>query len=160
MDKIKKRTQSHLRIMNNSIRISWGVWRLERRGSHTASFPLAQLLYENRPKQSLNFWRRSTLGFLWNEWCWSWNSSTLTSSWEELTHWKRLWCWKGLGAVGERGDRGWDGWMASWTQWTWVSVISKRLWWTGRPCMLRFMGSQRVGHDWATELNYDPCYCS
>ena len=43
------------------------------------------------------FWRRSALGFLWREWCWSWNSSTLATSWEELTHWKRLWCWQGLG---------------------------------------------------------------
>ena len=36
------------------------------------------------------FWRRSALGFLWKEWCSSWNSSTLATSWEELTHWKRL----------------------------------------------------------------------
>ena len=43
------------------------------------------------------FWRRSALGFLWKEWCWSWNSSTLSTSCEELTHWKRLWCWEGLG---------------------------------------------------------------
>ena len=49
------------------------------------------------------FWRRSTLGFLWKEWCWSWNSSPLATSCKELTHWKRLWCWEGLGA-GEEGD--------------------------------------------------------
>ena len=41
-----------------------------------------------------------------------------------LTHWKRLWCWEGLGAGGEGDDRGWDGWMASLTQWTWVWVSS------------------------------------
>ena len=41
------------------------------------------------------FWRRSALGFLWRAWCWSWNSNTLATSCEELTHWKRLWCWKG-----------------------------------------------------------------
>ena len=35
---------------------------------------------------------------LWKEWCYSWNSSTLAISCEELTHWKRLWCWEGLGA--------------------------------------------------------------
>ena len=52
-------------------------------------------------------------GSLWKEWCWSWSSSTLATSWEELTHWKRLWCWEGLGAGGEGDDRGWDGWMAS-----------------------------------------------
>ena len=49
-------------------------------------------------------------------------------------------------------DRGWDGWMASLTRWTWVLVNSGSWWWTGRPGVLRFMGSQRVGHDWATDL--------
>jgi len=58
------------------------------------------------------FWRRSALGFFWREWCWSWNSSILATSHEELTYWKRLWCWEGLGARGEGDDRGWDGWMA------------------------------------------------
>ena len=100
------------------------------------------------------FWRRSVLGVLWKEWCWSWNSSTLATSCKELTHWKRLWCWEGLGAGGEGDDRGWDGWMASPTQWTWVWVNSRSWWWTGRPGVLRFMGLQRVGHDWATELNW------
>ena len=100
------------------------------------------------------FWRRSALGFLWNEWCWSWNSSTLATSCKELTHWKRLWCWEGLGARGQGDDRGWDGWMASPTWWTWVWVNSGSWWWTGRPVMLQFMGSQRVGHDWVTELNW------
>ena len=106
------------------------------------------------------FWSRSTLGFLWKEWCQSWNSSTLATSCEELTHWKRLWCWEGLGA-GEGDDRGWDGWMASRTRWMWVWVNSGSWWWTGRPGVLRFMGLQRVGHDWATELNWtDPCGCA
>ena len=49
-------------------------------------------------------------------------------------------------------DRGWDGWMASLTRWTWVWVNSGSWWWTGRPGVLWFMGSQRVGHDWATDL--------
>jgi len=71
-----------------------------------------------------------------------------------LTHWKRLWCWEGLGAGGEGDDRGWDGWMASPTRWTWVWVNSGRWWWTGRPGILRFMGLQRVGHNWVTELNW------
>ena len=70
-----------------------------------------------------------------------------------LTHWKRPWCWEGLGA-GKGYDRGWDGWIASLTRWTWVWVNSGSWWWTGRPDVLRFMGSQRVGHDWATELNW------
>ena len=53
-----------------------------------------------------------------------------------------------------RDDRGWDGWIASPTWWTWVWVDSSSWWWTGRPGVLWFMGSQRVGHDWATELNW------
>ena len=99
------------------------------------------------------FWRRSTLGFLWMEWCWSRNSSTLATSWEELTHWKTLWCWEGLRAGGEGDDRGWDGWMSSLTWWTWVWVNSGSWWCTGRPDVLWFMESQWVGHDWGTELN-------
>ena len=80
------------------------------------------------------------------------------SSCEELTHWKRLWHWEGLGAGGEGDDRGRDGWMASPTRWTWVWVNSGSWWWTGRPGMLQFMGSQRVGHNWGTELNWtDEC---
>ena len=55
---------------------------------------------------------------------------------------------------GEGDDRGWDGWMASPTRWTWVWVDSGSWWWTGRPGVLRFMGLQRVRHDWATELNW------
>ena len=64
------------------------------------------------------------------------------------------WCWEGLGAGVEGDDRGWDGWMASPTQQSWVWVNSGSWWWTGRPGVLQFMGSQRVGHDWATELNW------
>ena len=67
---------------------------------------------------------------------------------------KRPWCWEGLGAGGEGDNRGWDGWMASPTQWAWVWVGSWSWWWTGRPGMLQFMGSQRVRHDWVTELNW------
>ena len=64
------------------------------------------------------------------------------------------WFWERLRAGGEGDDRGWDGWMASLTQWTWVWVKSRGWWWTGRPGVLWFMGSQRVGQDWATELNW------
>ena len=73
---------------------------------------------------------------------------------KKLTHWKRPWFWERL-KVGREGDnRGWDGWMASLTQWTWVWVNSGSWWWAGRPLMLHSMGSQRVRHDWATELNW------
>ena len=59
-----------------------------------------------------------------------------------------------MGAGGEGDDRGWDGWMALLTQWTWVWVNSRSWWWIGNPGVLRFMGSQRVRHDWASELNW------
>ena len=71
-----------------------------------------------------------------------------------ITHWKRLWCWEGLEAGGEGDDRGRDGWMASPTRWTWLWVNSRSWCWTGRPGMLQFMRSQRVRHDWVTELNW------
>ena len=94
------------------------------------------------------------LNIHWKDWCWGWNSYTLATWCEELTNWKRPWCWEGLGVGGEGDDRGWDGWMASPTQWTWVWVNSRSWWWTGRPGVLQSMGSQRVGHDWVTELNW------
>ena len=98
---------------------------------------------------------RSVLGVHWQDWCWSWNSNTL-AKWvsEKLTHWKRLWCWERLRAGGEGDNRGWDNQMASLTQWTWIWVNCRSWWWTRRPGVLRFMESQRVGHDWATELNW------
>ena len=73
---------------------------------------------------------------------------------KELTHLKRPWCWERLKAGGERDNRGWDGCMASLTQWTRVWVNSRSWWWTGRPGMLQFMGSQSQTQlsDW-TELN-------
>ena len=60
----------------------------------------------------------------------------------------------GIGGRRRRGRQGWDGWLASLTQWTWVWENSRSWCWKGRPGVLRFMGSQRVGHDWATELNW------
>ena len=72
----------------------------------------------------------------------------------------KYWCWEGLGAGEEGDDRGWDCWMASPTRWTWVWVNSRSWWWTGRPGVLQFMGSQRVRHDWVTELNWtESCFC-
>ena len=60
----------------------------------------------------------------------------------------------GIGAGGEGDDGGWDGWMASLTWWTWVWVNSGSWWWTRRPGVLWFMGSQIVRHDWEIELNW------
>ena len=88
----------------------------------------------------------------WKDWHWSRNSNTLATWCEELTHWKRPWCWERLKAGGEGEDRGWDGWMASLTQWTWVWAGSGSWWWTGKPDVLQSMWSQRVGHDRGTEL--------
>ena len=83
---------------------------------------------------------------------------------KELTHWKRSWCWERLKAGGEGDNRGWDGWMASPTQRMWVWVNSGCWWCTGRPGVLRFMGSQESNTtEWLnwTELiihNYDIRY--
>ena len=96
--------------------------------------------------------KKSVLNVHWKDWCWSWNSNILTTWWEELTHWKRPWCWERLKARGEGDDRGWDGWMASPTRWTWVWVNSRNCWWIGKPNGLQSMGSQRVGCGWVTEL--------
>ena len=64
----------------------------------------------------------------------------------------------GIRGGGEGDDREWDGWMASLTGWTWVWVNSGSWWWIGKPGVLRFTGLQRVGHDWATELNWTEWY--
>ena len=95
-----------------------------------------------------------TPGCSLEDWCWSWNSNTLATWCEELTHLKRPGCWEILKARREGDDRAWDGWMASPTQWTWVWVDSGSWWWTGRPGVLQSLGSQRVGHDWMTDLNW------
>ena len=61
----------------------------------------------------------------------------------------------GIGGRRSRDDRGWDGWMASLTRWMWIWVKSGSWWWTGRPGLLWFMGSQKAGHNWETELNWN-----
>ena len=94
----------------------------------------------------------------WKDWSWSWNSKVFATWCKELTRWKRPWCWERLRAGGEGDDRGWDSWMASLTQWTWVWMDSGSWWWTGRPGVLQFMGSQRVEQDWTTELNWTEPY--
>ena len=68
-----------------------------------------------------------------------------------------IWCWESLKAGGEGDDRGWDGWMASPIWWTWFWANSGSWWWTGKPGVLQCMGSPRVRHNWAIELNWpDP----
>ena len=105
--------------------------------------------------QTCQFQRKSVLNILWKDWCWSWNSNTLATWWEELTHWKRPWCWERLKVGGEGDDRGWDDWMASPTRWTWVWVSSTSWWWTGKPDVLRSMRvakSQTWLSDWINWL--------
>ena len=97
--------------------------------------------------------RKLVLNINWKDWCWSWSSNTLATWCKELAHLKRPWCWQRLKVGGEGDSRGWDGWIASPTQWTWVWISSGSWWWTGKPGVLQSMGSQRVGHDWVTELN-------
>ena len=94
----------------------------------------------------------SVLNIHWKDWCWCWTCKTLATWCEELTHWKRPWCWERLKAREEEDYRGWDHWMASLTWWTWVCASSGSCWWTGNPAVLQSMTSQRVVHDWATEL--------
>ena len=98
--------------------------------------------------------RKPVLNSHWKDWCWSWSSNTFATFCQELTHWEWPWFWEWLKARGEGDDRGWDGWMASLTQWTWVWASAGSWWWTGRPGMLQ---SQRVRHDWVTELNWYSC---
>ena len=74
--------------------------------------------------------------------------------------WKDPWkdpfpCWERLKAEGEGDDRGWDGWMTSLTRWAWIRASSRSWWRTGKPGVLQSMGSQRVGYDWATGLNWN-----
>ena len=104
--------------------------------------------------QTNQSYRKSVLNIHWKDWCWSWNSNTLATWCEELTHWKKPWYWEILKAGGEGDNRGWGGWMASPTWWTWVWASSRSWWWIGKPGMLQLMGSQRAGHDWETFIMY------
>ena len=85
---------------------------------------------------------------------WSQRSNTLATSREELTHLKSPWCWQILRPWGEGDNRGQDDWKTSPTQWTRVWASSGRWWRTGKQGVLQFMGPQRVGHDWATEMQW------
>ena len=75
--------------------------------------------------------RKLVLNVHWKYWCWSQSSNPLATWCEELTHWKRSWCWERLKARGEGDDRGWDSWMASLARWRWAWASSRSWWWTG-----------------------------
>ena len=90
----------------------------------------------------------------WKDWCWSWNSSTLATWCEELTHLKRPWCWERLKAGGEGDDRGWA---VGWHHWLDRHEFEQA---SGAGdgqgslvCYIQSTGSQRVGCDWVTEMN-------
>ena len=131
-----------------------GCWRRLLRVPWTAQRSNQSILKEISPEYSLE-------GL-----CWSWNSNTLATWCEKLTHLKRPWCRERLKAGGEGDDRGWDGWIASQTQWTWVWASSGSWWLTWRPGVLQSMGSQRVRHNWVTWTEMEkrvwelgPIYC-
>ena len=105
-------------------------------------------------RSSQSILKEISLSVHWKGWYWSWNSNNLATWCKEVTHWKRPWCWERLRAGGEGDNREWDGWMASSTRWTWVWVDSGIWWWTGRPGVLLFLGSQRIEHNWVTEMNW------
>ena len=119
---------------------NWCLWTmvLEKTFESTLDCKEIQLVHPKR-KQSWVFIGRTLVEAetqCFSTWC------------EELTHWKRPWCWERLKAEGEGEDRGWDNCMASPTQWTWVGANSRRWWRTGKPGMLQSMGFQRIKHDW------------
>ena len=97
--------------------------------------------------------RRSVLAVLWKDWCEAETLILWTPDSKSWLIWKDPDAGKDLRQE-EKKTTGWDRWMASPTQWTWVWVDSGSWWWTGRPGVLQSMGSQRVRHDWPTELNW------
>ena len=90
----------------------------------------------------------------WKNRYWSRSSNTLATWCEELTHWKKTLMLENIEVTGEGNERGWDIWMASPTPWIWVWESSRSWWWTSKPGMQQSMMSQRVGHNWATELKW------
>ena len=101
--------------------------------------------------------RKPVVNIHWRNWYWSWNSSTLVTWCEELTHVKRPWCWERLKVGGEGDDRGWDGWMASPTQWTWVWASFERWWRIGKPVCCSPWGCKES--DMIEQLNNNNKYC-
>ena len=87
-------------------------WRRLLRVPWTARRSNQSIIKEISPEYSLEY----------SDWCWS--SNTLTTWCEELTHWKRRWCWWERLKARKGDDRGWDDWMASPSQWTWVWASS------------------------------------
>ena len=105
------------------------------------------------------FWRRSVMGVHWKDWCWSWNSNTLATWCEELTHRKDPDAGKDWGQE-EKGTTE-DEMVRSPTQWAWIWVNSRSWWWTGRPGMLWFtrLQSRTRLSDWTgVSASLSPCF--
>ena len=115
-------------------------WRRLLRAPWTARRSDQLILKEINPEYSLG-----------KDWWWSWSSNTLATWWEELTLWKRPWCWERLKTGGEGDDIGWDGWIASLTQWTWVWANSWR-WWENRAAWCAAV--QGVAKSWTWLSNW------
>ena len=92
---------------------SWTIMKAEHR--RTEAFELwcwrrlLRIPWTSRD-QTRQSWRKSILNIHWKDWCWSWNSNTSATRCEELTHWKRPWCWERLKVGGEGDGREWDDW--------------------------------------------------
>ena len=110
------------------------MWELDQRSLSTEKLMLSNCGAGEDSWESLGLqgdqtnqsYRKSTLNIHWKDWCWNWSSNTLATWCEELTLWKRPWCWERLKAKREEGGRRCDGWIASLTQWTWPWVNSRR----------------------------------
>ena len=107
---------------------SWTMKKTECRNIRHLPAVVLEISWESlgQQDQTSQSKRKSTLNIRWKDWCWSWSSNTLVTWCKELTHWKRLWCYRRLRARREADSRGWDGWMASLTHWIWVWVNSGR----------------------------------
>ena len=123
---------------------SWTIRKLSAKELMLLNCGVGEDSWESIGRSNQSIQRKSVLNIHWKHWCWSWSSNSLSTWCEELTHWKRPWCWAKPKAGGEGDDSGWVGWMASLTWWTWVWVSSGSFWKTGKPGMLHSLGHEEL----------------